>query len=120
MPMRLGQSALRTQTIGLRQRAWWVMRRHGVFTLPELLATVADGGEKDAASNLGHYLRALAKAGILSTEGRAAPEKPTSNGCLRYRLAVDCGRKAPVWRASRGEVYDPNAQIAYPMEAGHV
>lgn len=113
MPMNPGQTALRTQTFGLRQRAWWVMRRHGVFTLPELLATVAEGAEKDAASNLGRYLRALAQAGILKIEGRVTPDKPTSNGCLRYRLAVDCGREAPVWRHSRREVYDPNSGGVY-------
>lgn len=84
------------------------MRRHGVFTLQGLLATVADGGEKDAASNIGKYLRALEKAGIVKAEGRTAPEKPTSNGSLRYRLALDLGREAPVWRQSRNEVFDPN------------
>lgn len=106
--MKPGQSAPRKVCYGLRQRAWWVMRRHGVFTLPELLAAVADGHERDAASNLGRYLRALAGAGILKLEGRARPESPTSNGALRYRLAVDCGRDAPVWRLKQNTVYDPN------------
>lgn len=104
-----GQTAPRKVTHGLRSRAWWVIRRHGVFTLPELLATVADGAERDAASNLGRWLRALAGAGILKTEGRAKPEALTSNGCLRYRLVTDLGREAPVWRQARGEVYDPNS-----------
>jgi len=116
MPMNPGQTAPRTKTIGLRQRAWWVMRRHGVFTLPDLLATVADGGEKDAAGNLGRWLRALVCAGILRTEGRDRPAKPTSNGCLRYRLAIDGGSHAPVWRTSRGEVYDPNSGEVYAID----
>lgn len=108
MPMKPGQTALRRRSFGLRSRAWWVMRRRGAFTLAELLATVAEGHEKDAASNLGRYLRALAAAGILKAEGRTVPDKPTSNGCLRYRLVRDLGRDAPVWRASRREIYDPN------------
>lgn len=111
-----GQTAARKVTTGLRQRAWWVMRRHGAFTLPELLATVADGQERDATSNLGRYIRALAKAGILKAEGRARPEASTSNGCLRYRLAIDCGRDAPVWRQSRREVFDPNGGYVYAID----
>ena len=114
--MKAGQTAPRKVTHGLRQRAWWVMRRHGVFTLPELLATLASGAERDAESNLGRYVRALAKAGILKIEGRATPEKMTSNGCIRYRLAVDNGRKAPVWRNRAGVVYDPNDGAVYQME----
>ena len=85
-----------------------MMRRHGVFTLPELLATLATGTERNAGNNLGQYLRVLAKAGILKIEGRAAPANLTSNGCFRYRLVVDNGRKAPVWRTRTGVVYDPN------------
>jgi len=111
-----GQIAPRTRSFGLRQRAWWVMRRHGVFTLPELLATLATGAERDAENNLGKYVRALAKAGILKCDdARAAPTAKTSNGCLRYRVAVDNGRKAPVWRARAGEVYDPNDGAVYPL-----
>lgn len=107
--MKPGQTAPRNVTTGLRQRAWWVMRRHGVFTLPDLLATVASGDERDAKSNLGRYVRALASAGILKAEGRLPPEKRNSNGVLRYRLVADLGREAPVWRLRRHEVYDPNS-----------
>lgn len=109
---------LRASTRGLRERAWWVMRRRGVFTLPELLATLATGDERDAASNLGKYVRALARAGILRAETRRAPGAAlTSNGYLRYRLRVDNGRMAPVWRAAKGEVFDPNTGAAYPLLA---
>lgn len=117
--MRAGQIAPRKVTRGLRQRAWWVMRRHGVFTLPELLATLATGTERDAENNLGKYVRALARAGILKAEGRAAPERVTSNGCLRYRLVVNNGRLAPVWRARANQVYDPNDGAVYDLGAGH-
>ncbi len=109
---------LRASTRGLRERAWWVMRRRGVFTLPELLATLASGAERDAQSNLGKYVRALARAGILRAEAHRAPGAAlTSNGYLRYRLTVDNGRKAPVWRAVKGEVFDPNTGAAYPLRA---
>jgi len=107
---------LRVSTRGLRERAWWVMRRRGVFTLPELLATLADGCERDAVSNLGKYVRALSRAGILRAEARRAPGgAATSNGFLRYRMAVDNGRAAPVWRAAKGEVYDPNTGDVFPL-----
>lgn len=114
--MKVKQTRPRKQTHGLRERAWWVMRRHGVFTLAELLATLADGTERDAGSNLGKYLRALTGAGILTVETQRAPGHAiTSNGFLRYRLALDLGIKPPVWRASRKEVYDPNGERCYPL-----
>jgi len=114
--VRIKQTRARKQTHGLRERAWWVMRRRGVFTLPELLETVADGAQKDAASNLGKYLRALTRAGILTMEPRRQPGcSLTSNGYLRYRLALDLGIKPPVWRVTRNAVYDPNGDKAYPL-----
>lgn len=111
--MRAGQTAPRKVTKGLRQQAWWVMRRRVVFSLPEVLATVASGAERDAESNIGRYVRALEKAGILTVDGRTAPDSPTSNGCIRYRVAIDNGRKAPVWRQRSGGVYDPNTGDCY-------
>lgn len=113
-----GQPSPRTVTGGLRQRAWWVIRKRGSFTLPELLATLADGSERDAASNLGKYLRALEKAGIVRREaGRQPGAALTSPGHIRYRLIVNEGRKAPVWREKYNTVYDPNSDIEYPMGA---
>lgn len=111
-----GQSSPRTVTQGLRQRAWWVMRRRISFTLPELLSTLADGTERDAASNLGKYLRALRKAGIITREAARQPGAAiTSNGHIRYQLIINAGRNAPVWRVKAGEVYDPNSGIVYLM-----
>lgn len=108
----------RTVTIGLRQRAWWVMRKRVSFTVPELLATLADGTEKDALSNLGKYVRALEKAGILKRDAkRQAGSAMTSPGMLRYEMRVDVGRKAPVWRAKTNAVYDPNHQVEYSLQA---
>lgn len=114
-----GQIAPRTVTQGLRQRAWWVMRRRVRFSLQELLATLADGSERDAKGNLGKYVRALERAGILRRESERAPGAAlTSNGHLVYVLVVNHGRKAPVWRQKAGEVYDPNSGKVHQMEAG--
>lgn len=111
-----GQTSPRTVTIGLRQRAWWVMRKRISFTLAELLATLADGTERDAVSNLGKYVRALEKAGIVRREAkRQAGSALTSPGMLRYQLVVNTGRKAPVWRAKNNTVYDPNSKTVHPM-----
>ncbi|OHD24108.1 MAG: hypothetical protein A2Y38_12285 [Spirochaetes bacterium GWB1_59_5] len=115
---RKGQTSPRTVTLGLRQRAWWVMRRRISVTLPELLSTLADGTERDAASNLGRYLRALEKAGIIRREAARQPgAATTSNGHIRYQLIINAGRKAPVWRIKSEVVYDPNSGIVYDMEA---
>lgn len=115
---RKGQASPRTVTQGLRQRAWWVMRKRGGFTLPDLLSTLADGTEHDAGGNLGKYLRALEKAGVVKREAsRQAGVAFTSNGYLRYRLIINAGRKAPVWRAKSDTVYDPNSGIVYAMKS---
>lgn len=96
------------------------MRETPRFTVSSLLSVVANGDEADAPSNLGKYLRALARAGLLAEVGRDRPSVRHSNGEIIYRLVVNKGPKAPVWRASRGEVYDPNTGTVYPMEGdGH-
>ncbi len=116
--MNPGQTAPRTKTFGLRVRAWWVMREVSSFSIPDLLAVVANGDEGDAASNLQHYIRALTRAGILVEAGRDKPASKTDNGAKRWRLvkAHSTGPKAPVHRTSRNEVYDPNTGTAYPLE----
>lgn len=117
--MTKGQSAPRNKAFGLRSRAWWVMRETPRFSVTSLLAIVANGTEADAASNLGKYLRALSRAGLLVEVGRDKPTSLTSNGEIVYRLARNAGPKAPVWRASRNEVYDPNSGRVYLLEVGH-
>lgn len=114
--MKAGQVAPRKVAQGLRQRAWWVMRRKKIFTLAELLATLATGSEKAAGSNLGKYLKALCLAGFIVGARQKTPgEALTSNGHLRYRLLIDNGRAAPLWRASRHEVFDPNSGAVHPL-----
>lgn len=99
----------RTATRGLRQRAWWVIRARKSVTQPELMSTLADGDEKDPASNLNRYLRALERAGFLqSSVQRVAGCALTSPGHKRYLLVRDNGRLAPVFRQTAGVVFDPN------------
>jgi hypothetical protein len=118
---RKGQISNRTVTLGLRPRAWWVMRRQGNFTINVLLLTLCDGTERDAAGNLGKYVRALEKAGIVKREAeRQAGSALTSPGMLRYQLVINAGRKAPVWRAQSNTVYDPNSKIVYSLVAPEV
>lgn len=114
---RKGQTSPRTVTFGLRQRAWWVMRRRVTFTLPELLATLADGTERDAAGNLRKYLNSLVQAGIVRREAERQPGVALkSPGYYRYRLIINAGRKAPVCRAKDNTVFDSNSGTVYQME----
>lgn len=110
-----GQTAPRTQTFGLRARAWWVMRERRRFTVPGLLMIVADSRQRDAASNLRKYITTLTRVGMLVEDGREPPTSLTDNGAKRYRLIQNTGPKAPVWRPSRREVYDPNTGEAHPI-----
>ncbi|HAF00422.1 MAG TPA: hypothetical protein DCG63_03920 [Methylophilaceae bacterium] len=109
----------RKVSYGLRERAWWVMRRRQKFTLSELLNVVGDGSERDGLSNLRKYCNALAKAGILKlSDTRRAGSALTSNGSFEYRLVINSGRKNPVWRDRFKEVYDPNTDITYSIAEG--
>lgn len=95
---------------GLRQRAWWLMRKLPRFTLDDLLFTLADGSERDAADNLRKYVRSLERVGVVARLMRRAPGNvPKSNGRVIWRLVRDVGRQAPVWRGVRGVVFDPNS-----------
>lgn len=111
---------LRMKSGGLRQRAWWILRNRKETTLEGLLNTLNDGQQKDAASNLGKYLRALERAGILKRAAQRVPGATlTSNGHIRYQLVIDCGMDAPLWRASRKEVFAPSTGTVYPLGGRH-
>lgn len=113
---RKGQISHRTVTIGLRHRAWWVIRNRGSFTVQGLMTTLCNGSERDAYGNLSKYVLALEKAGIVKREEkRQAGSALTSPGMLRYQLAINSGRNAPVWRAKSNTVYDPNSEIVYQL-----
>ncbi len=107
MSVHKDQSVPRTQTRGLRARAWWVLRKNRSVTLKDLLLTLCDGSEKEAEGNLRRWLNALCGVGIL-TRKRVPDHVLTSNGVYRYSLASDIGPKAPVVRAKFGTVFNPN------------
>lgn len=107
---------LRMSTRGMRQRAWWVIRRREVFTLPELLSVLAENVKGDQSSNLRKYVTALARAGYLKVDETPAPGTSlTSNGFHRYHLKRNNGRLAPVYRQSKAEVYDPNTEEVFVL-----
>lgn len=107
----------RSSTRGLRERAWWLMRAWRKFTLADLLTTLADGSERDATSNLGKYLAALGRAGIVKRLQRRSPGlSETSNGHVIWWLAKDIGPAAPVWRQAHKAVYDPNSGQLFACE----
>ena len=108
----------RQKTRGLRQRAWWVLRARGVATVPDLLSTLSDGTERNAAKNLSRYLGALAATGFVEEIGRSPGTARTSNGHKRYRLARNNGRLAPVVRQHTGEVFDPNTGECFAQARG--
>lgn len=112
------QIAPRLNRSSLRIRVWRAIRIRRKFSLPDLEVLVAEGGEKDITSNIGKYIRALAKAGYLvELPKREAGTAITSNGHKRYWLAddKDTGPQAPVWRVKAGTVYDPNNDQEIPL-----
>lgn len=113
-----GQAATRPrqQTRGMRQRAWWVLRARQTVSIRDLLTALADGTEKDAATNLARYLRTLARAGFLVELPRAPGTSLTSPGFKRYRLVRNNGRQAPVVRQHQRTVFDPNTGEAFPFD----
>ena len=103
----------------LRERAWHLMRIRRKFSLGDILERLPRDGQRDAESNIGKYVRALARAGFL-TEIRRKKDKtdpPTSNGNKRYLLVDDrdTGPQAPRWLPRRGCVYDPNTEREHPL-----
>jgi hypothetical protein len=102
----------------LRDKAWRTMRSLVVFTLGDLIE-LADTETRDPEGNLGRYVRALVAAGFVAELRRREPgTAPTSNGAKRYRLMRDDGPQTP--RISRGELWDPNTETAYPLDGGEV
>lgn len=108
-----GRKSIR-KSVGLRERAWWLMREVKQFTLADLLTTLATGTERDAESNLRKYINALEAVGVVKRLKRRA-------GTLAiWRLMRDLGRQCPVRRYT-GEIYDPNSSTVLSVveEAGH-
>jgi len=108
--MQQGQKATRakTMTIGLRAKAWWVLRKNRSMTLAEIQSTICTGKEKSADSNLRRYLKKLADVGVIDVE-QIDDGKLTSNGVNRYTVVKNLGPQAPVVRVKTGQVFDPNS-----------
>lgn len=96
-------------TRGLRERAWWLMRELGRWTLPDLLSTVTDGTESAAERNLMQWMRALERAGLVARLPRKAFSALHPNGITIWRLVRDIGRLGPVWQRAHRRLYDPNS-----------
>lgn len=97
-----------------RIRIWRAIRIRRKFSVPEIIALVADETARgDMTSNVHKYVRALARAGyLIEMPRRDAGGALTSNGYKRWWLRddKDTGPLAPVWRPKRGTVYDPNTR----------
>ena len=108
-----GQTGKRIHKDTLRIRVWRAIRIRRKFSIPDLVALVAEGGERDIESNIRKYLSALTRAGILTElPRREAGTALTSNGYKRWWLRdeQDTGPAAPVWRQGANTVYDPNTE----------
>lgn len=106
----------RHRECGMRQRIWNAFRTGKKLTIDDIIMVVAEGDEADPRSNVGKYVRGLAKAGyVIAMPVREAPLNPTSNGAVRWWLVSDTGRDAPVIRPSRQTVWDPNLEQEIAM-----
>lgn len=112
-PQATGQ---RRRAPGMRQRVWNVLRQGKKVSIDDIAMLVVDGSERDPTSNIGKYLRALARAGYLRRLPiRETPMAMTSNGAIRWQLVSDTGPDAPIWNKARAVVFDPNLWQDIPM-----
>lgn len=109
-PLRKSRRQLRTSPT-LRERAWWLMRQLGQFTLEDLLTTLVSSSEKNAYTNLLRYALALERVGVLHRLKRRAPGlSALSRGHVIWRVTQDLGRLPPVTRYRHSVVFDPNTK----------
>lgn len=87
----------------LRQRAWKVMHMRRVFTLADLLVVLCDEASKKDEENLGNYLKALYKAGLLKKAARTG----------HYILSEGDGPLAPAYNRQAKTVTDRNTGQVY-------
>ncbi|MBF0192488.1 MAG: hypothetical protein HQL99_15320 [Magnetococcales bacterium] len=108
---------VRIETKSLRFRAWKALRMEGgKSTIPNLLSLLATDGEVVSETNLLKYFSALNRVGILSRlHRRVKGTAKTSNGFVVWAIIRNVGPKAPVWRPTKNEVYDPNTGTTYPL-----
>lgn len=120
-----GSRAPRVVQGTIRQKAWRAMQVKGKFTVSDLVRNVVTAADQDKnpRNNISHYVKRLARAGILAElKRRAASTSLTGSWGKRWILIRDLGREAPVARHN-GSIYDPNTGISIPVkeaESGHV
>lgn len=83
----------------LRTRVWNLIRMRSLWSVDDLLMTLADGTEKDAEKGVKRYVRALLKAGYV--------ERTPRNPQL-FRLARNTGRLAPALNTPARTLTDAN------------
>ena len=90
----------------LRQKAWLAMQIKRRFSLSDLVrnALPSGGTARAPRDNIGRYVRALCRVGVLVEMKRVDAGREG----LRWALVRDLGRRAPVARIN-GEVLDPNS-----------
>lgn len=99
-----------------RQRFWSALRLMRKATLPAIVEAASRKGDDPARMmrNLGNFMRALQRAGIVVVLPVREPGHAlTSNGFKRYALINDIGRIAPIVR--KHGIFNPNnnEHIAY-------
>lgn len=103
-----GRRPARRRRSPLFELIWRSLRIRGKATIPDLLELAGRDG-KTAANTASVYLAALVRAGYVRILPKREPGTAlTSNGHQRYQLIRDTGPLAPVRRAGRGELFDPN------------
>lgn len=93
-----GDFAARSR-LSLRGRVWNLIRIRTMWSIDDLLMTLADGTEKDAERGLWRYVRALLEAGYV--------ERTPRNPQL-FRLINNTGRQAPALNTRSKTLTDPN------------
>lgn len=103
--------APRVLTQTLRHRVWTLLGSRRKVSLPELLRLAVTGQEKEAESNIRHYLRLLERTGyLLRLQSRKPGDALTSPGYLQWLVLRWTGPRPPVARRRFAIAWDPNLQ----------
>ncbi|MBF0454975.1 MAG: hypothetical protein HQL72_09220 [Magnetococcales bacterium] len=101
-----------------RDCAWRMLNNMGgSATIDELLPLLGKEESRSHHHNLSGYFNALCATGLITRNSR--PVKGialTSPGAVEWILLDYTGPKAPIWRQSKGEIFDPNSGEIYPLQ----
>lgn len=109
---------VRVHKDSLRTKVWRAFRNRRKLSVPEIEQLVCTGEEKNARNNIHHYIKLLEEAGyIVKMKKKLAGTSPTSNGFARWLLLDEknTGPLAPVYRAAKMAIYDPNTEEETPL-----